>query len=90
MFLLFIYLFIFYLCPSVCPSYDRSIINKQDYDLGRKGVQESTPAGVSVFQQDPEQDQEWIFLTGIGAGAGVIYNHSVYEIILSICTVRDL
>jgi len=38
------------------------------------GVQELTPLGVSVFQQDPEQDQEWILLlgTGSGAGAGVI------------------
>jgi len=35
------------------------------------GVQESTPAGVSVFQQDPEQDQEWIFF--IETGAGVIF-----------------
>jgi len=34
------------------------------------GVQESTTAGVSVFQQDPEQDQEWIFLIGTGLGAG--------------------
>jgi len=25
------------------------------------GVQESTPAGVGFFQQDPEQDQEWYF-----------------------------
>jgi len=45
-------------------------------------VQESTPAGVGVFQQEPEQDQEWIFSIGIGAGvgAGVIFNHSVFEI----------
>jgi len=34
------------------------------------GVQESTPERVSVFQQEPEQDQEWIFLIGIGVGAG--------------------
>jgi len=40
-------------------------------------VQESTPAG-SVFQQELEQDQEWIF--SIGTGAGVIFNYSVYEI----------
>jgi len=33
-------------------------------------VQESSPAGVSVFQQ--EQDRESVFLTGTGAGAGVI------------------
>jgi len=25
------------------------------------GVQDPTPVGVSVFQQKPEQDQEWIF-----------------------------
>jgi len=35
------------------------------------GVQ--TPAGVSVFQQDPEQDQEWIFLNKTRPGAGVIF-----------------
>jgi len=37
----------------------------------RAGVQESTPAGVSVFQQ--EQDQEWIFLIETGAGTRVIF-----------------
>jgi len=37
-------------------------------------VQESTPAGVSVFQQDPVQDQEWIFLIEARPGAGVIFN----------------
>jgi len=36
------------------------------------GVQESTPAGVIVFQ--PEQDQEWKFLIGTGPGAGVIFS----------------
>jgi len=30
------------------------------------GVQESTPAGVGVFQQEPEQDQEWICSIGTG------------------------
>jgi len=40
-------------------------------------VQELTPAGVSAFQ--PEQDQQWIFL--IGTGAGVIVSHSVFEIL---------
>jgi len=35
------------------------------------GVQESTPAGVGIFQQEPEQDQEWTFLIRIGAGAGL-------------------
>jgi len=52
------------------------------------GVQESTPAGVGAFQQN----QEWIFSigTGGGAGIGVIFNHSVDEIILSICTLRNL
>jgi len=44
------------------------------------GVQESTPAGVGVFQQEPEQDQEWIFFYGTGAGAGVIFIHSIFEI----------
>jgi len=52
------------------------------------GVQESTPAGVDVFPQEPEQDQEWIF--SIVTGAGVIFNHSVFEILMSICTLRDL
>jgi len=42
------------------------------------GVQESTPAGVGVFQQ--EQDQEWIFSIGTGSGLGVIFNHNVFEI----------
>jgi len=43
------------------------------------GVQESTPG---VFQQETEQDQEWIFSfgTGAGAGPGVIFNHSAFEI----------
>jgi len=54
------------------------------------GVQESTPAGVGVFQQKPEQDQEWIFSIVTGPGAGVIFNHSVFETLLSICTVRNL
>jgi len=56
------------------------------------GVQDSTPSGVDVFQQEPEQDQEWIFSieTGLGAGAGVIFNHSAFEILMFICTVRDL
>jgi len=56
------------------------------------GVQESTPAGVSVFQQEMEQDQEWIFSIGkvSETGSGVILNHSVYEIIMPICTLRDL
>jgi len=36
------------------------------------GVLESIPEGVSIFQQKPEQDQEWIFLIGPGAGAVVI------------------
>jgi len=31
------------------------------------GVQESTPAGVGVFQQKSEQNQEWIFSIGTGA-----------------------
>jgi len=50
-----------------------------------------TPVGIGVFQQESEQDQEWIFSIGTGfEGAGVIFNHSVYEIILSICTLLDL
>jgi len=40
----------------------------------------------NAFSVGVEQDQEWIF----SLGAGVIFNHSVYEIILSICTLRDL
>jgi len=44
------------------------------------GVQESTLAGVSVFHQDPEQDLDWIFL--IGTGAGIIFNHGVFEILI--------
>jgi len=36
------------------------------------GVQESTLAEVSIFQQGQEQDQEWIFLIGTGVRAGVI------------------
>jgi len=40
------------------------------------GVQESTPAGVGVFQQEQEPDQEWIFSVGTVLGAGVIFNHS--------------
>jgi len=42
------------------------------------GVQESTPARVGIFEQEPEQDQEWIF--SIGTGAGVIFNHSAFDI----------
>jgi len=34
------------------------------------GVLESTLAGVCVFQKEPEQDQEWIFLIR----AGVIFS----------------
>jgi len=49
---------------------------------------ESTPAGVSIFQQEPEQDQEWIF--SIGTEAGVVFNHSVFEILMSICTLCKL
>jgi len=51
-------------------------------------VQESTPAGVCVFQQKPEQDQEWIYSigTGPGAGAGVILNHRVFEILMCVFT----
>jgi len=48
-------------------------------EVCRSGVQESTPAGYGVFQQEPEQDQEWIVSIGTGAGAGVIFN-SVFEI----------
>jgi len=44
---------------------------------------ELTPEGVGVFQQEPEQDQEWIFSigTGPGAGAGVIFHHSAFDIL---------
>jgi len=44
------------------------------------GVQESTSAGVGVFQQEPEQDQEWIFSIGTGAGAEVIFNIVFFKI----------
>jgi len=50
----------------------------------------SRSAGVDAFQQEPEQDQEWIFSIGIGAGTGVIVNHSDFEILMFICTLRDL
>jgi len=33
---------------------------------------ETTPAGVGIFQQEPEQDQDWIFL--IRTEAGVIFS----------------
>jgi len=49
---------------------------------------ESTPAGVGVLQQEPEQDQKWIF--SIGTGAGVNFNHSAFEIFMFLCTLRDL
>jgi len=52
------------------------------------GVQESTPVGVGVFQQDP--DQAWIFSNGTGIGAGVIFHHSAFEILMFICTLCDL
>jgi len=39
-------------------------------------IQESTPAGVNVFQQESEQEQEEIFLIGTGAEAGVIFKQS--------------
>jgi len=38
------------------------------------GIQESIPAGVGVFQQEP--DQEWILSVGTRPRAGVIFNHS--------------
>jgi len=33
---------------------------------------ELTPAGVGVFQQEP--DQEWLFLIRTGSGVGVIFS----------------
>jgi len=48
-------------------------------------VQESTPSGVGVFQQNPEQDQEWIFSIGTGPGAGVIFNHTRYSTFEILC-----
>jgi len=58
----------------------------------RAGVQESTPAGVIVFQQEPEQDQEWIFLIGRGrrAGAGVIFKPSSFNILMVTYIIRKL
>jgi len=41
------------------------------------GVKESTPAGVSIFQQD----QVLIFWIGTGTGAGVIFKHSGLKIL---------
>jgi len=65
-----------------------TIIFLSETEVCRIRVQESTLAGVGVFQQEPEQNQEWKF--SIGTGAGVIFNHNVHEIILSICILCDL
>jgi len=48
------------------------------------GVHESTLEGVYVFQQEVEQDREWIFSFGTGAGArpGVIFYHSAFEVLM--------
>jgi len=63
-----------------------------DQSCAGSGVQESTPEGVGVFQQESKQDQNWIFsiVTGAGAGAKVIFNHNVFEILMSIRILRDL
>jgi len=55
-------------------------------------VQEATPvpAGVSVFQQELEQDQEWKTLFGTGPGVGVIFKQSGFKILMVIYTVRKL
>jgi len=55
------------------------------------GVQELT-AGVGVFQQELEQDQEWIFLirTGPRAEAGVIFSHSAFDILMIVCALRAI
>jgi len=36
--LIHILVYLFYFCSSLCPSSDRSIINKQGYGLDRKGT----------------------------------------------------
>jgi len=51
-----------------------ALFRATDQMCAGSSVQESTPAGVSVFQQESEQDQEWIFLIGTGPGAGVIFS----------------
>jgi len=51
-------------------------------------VQESTLAG--GFQQDLEQDQEWMFLIGTETRAGVIFKHSGFKILMVICTIHKL
>jgi len=77
--------------PILCAvQYLKKIVEYFYQRCAGAGVQESTPAGVGVFQKEPEQDQEWIFSIGTEAGAGVIFNHSVYKIILSVCTLCDL
>jgi len=48
-----------------------------DQSCAEAQVQESTPAGVGVFQQDPKQDQDWIFSIVTGPGAGMIFKHNV-------------
>jgi len=56
------------------------IILAIDKSMGQRcvgvGVQESTPARVGVFQQEPEHDHEWIFFirTGPGAGSGLTFS----------------
>jgi len=68
------------------------VVNFRDQRCAGAVVQESTPAEVGAFQQDPEQDQECIFSigTGSGAGSGVIFSHSVFGISMFTCTQRDL
>jgi len=50
-----------------------------------------TSAGVGVFQQELEQDQQWIFSIGTGpeAGVGVIFHPSAFEILMFIYILRD-
>jgi len=52
----------------------KKVTLRGDQRCAGAGVEESTPAGVGVFQQESEQDQEWIFLIRTGAGAGVIFS----------------
>jgi len=68
----------------------RMIMTCEDQRCAKAGVQESTPAGVGVFQQEPEQDQEWIFSNGTGPGTRVIFHRSAFEILMFIWTLHDL
>jgi len=44
--------------------FELMLATTRDQRWAGAGVQEPSPAGVDVFQQEPEQDQEWIFSSG--------------------------